>query len=70
MAPPRPPRAADPGQSACRSDEEKRGPPIQPVPVTAHAFDGDWSVEIITQQGSCDRAYRFAAPHRERLRGQ
>jgi hypothetical protein len=35
--------------------------PIQPVPVTAHAYDGDWSVQIITQQGSCDRAYRFAA---------
>ncbi len=35
--------------------------PIRPVPVTAHAYDGDWSVEIITQQGSCDRAYRFAA---------
>jgi hypothetical protein len=23
------------------------------------AFNGNWSVEVVTQQGSCDRAYRF-----------
>jgi hypothetical protein len=33
--------------------------PAQPVPATARAFDGAWSVQIITQQGPCDRTYRF-----------
>ena len=23
-------------------------------------FDGTWSVEVITEQGACDRAYRYA----------
>ena len=30
----------------------------------AHAqtnrFDGNWSVEVVTEQGACDRAYRYA----------
>ncbi|WP_414471727.1 hypothetical protein [Microvirga sp. M2] len=30
----------------------------------AHAqtkkFDGTWSVEVVTEQGACDRAYRYA----------
>ena len=33
----------------------------RPVPAVraATAFDGDWSVIIMTQSGSCDRAYRY-----------
>jgi hypothetical protein len=27
--------------------------------ATSAAFDGDWSVVIVTQSGSCDRAYRY-----------
>lgn len=23
-------------------------------------FDGSWSVEVVTQQGACDRAYRYS----------
>lgn len=23
-------------------------------------FDGNWSVEVVTEQGGCDRAYRYA----------
>ena len=23
-------------------------------------FDGTWSVEVITEQGACDRAYRYS----------
>jgi hypothetical protein len=23
-------------------------------------FDGNWSVEVVTQQGDCDRAYRYS----------
>jgi hypothetical protein len=23
-------------------------------------FDGNWSVEVVTEQGACDRAYRYA----------
>jgi hypothetical protein len=30
----------------------------RPAPVT-NAFDGDWSVVIMTQSGGCDRAYRY-----------
>lgn len=28
-------------------------------PVWAAAFDGNWSVVIITENGTCDRAYRY-----------
>lgn len=32
--------------------------------MPAHAqtkqFDGNWSVEVVTEQGGCDRAYRYA----------
>jgi hypothetical protein len=31
----------------------------EPIPATARAFDGAWSVQIITQAGPCDRTYRF-----------
>lgn len=32
-----------------------------PISATAQArsFDGTWSVEVVTEQGSCDRAYRY-----------
>jgi hypothetical protein len=35
--------------------------PVQPAPAKSvpTAFDGDWSVVIVTQSGSCDRAYRY-----------
>jgi hypothetical protein len=31
------------------------------APMSAHAapFDGNWSVEVITEKGDCDRAYRY-----------
>jgi hypothetical protein len=32
--------------------------PVRPAPV-ATAFDGDWSVVIMTQNGGCDPAYRY-----------
>ncbi|NBJ11451.1 hypothetical protein [Microvirga arsenatis] len=25
----------------------------------ANRFDGTWSVEVVTEQGACDRAYRY-----------
>jgi hypothetical protein len=33
--------------------------PARPAPPVATAFDGDWSVVIMTQSGGCDRAYRY-----------
>jgi hypothetical protein len=35
--------------------------PSRPIPAApvATAFDGDWSVVIMTQSGGCDRAYRY-----------
>ena len=31
-----------------------------PAQAQVQRFDGNWSVEIITDQGDCDRAYRYA----------
>jgi hypothetical protein len=31
----------------------------RPRPASSAAFDGDWSVLIMTQSGGCDRAYRY-----------
>jgi hypothetical protein len=31
----------------------------KPAPAATNAFDGDWSVVIMTQSGGCDRAYRY-----------
>src|SRR5689334_6656142 len=35
--------------------------PAAPAPITAGkaSYDGTWSVLIVTQQGKCDRAYRY-----------
>ena len=35
--------------------------PASPAPITAakHSFDGTWSVLIVTEKGTCDRAYRY-----------
>ena len=35
---------------------------VSALGATAHAatrFDGNWSVEVITEQGDCDKAYRY-----------
>jgi hypothetical protein len=29
------------------------------LPAQAATYDGEWSVLIVTEQGSCDRAYRY-----------
>jgi hypothetical protein len=31
-----------------------------PAIAQANRFDGTWSVEVVTQQGACDRAYRYS----------
>ena len=36
-----------------------RGPAPRPAPAAATNFDGRWSVVIVTDSGSCDRAYRY-----------
>ena len=35
--------------------------PAAPAPITAgkQSLDGNWSVLIVTEQGKCDRAYRY-----------
>lgn len=35
--------------------------PASPAPITAtkQSFDGTWSVLIMTEKGTCDRAYRY-----------
>jgi hypothetical protein len=37
--------------------------PMRPAPAAAASvaqFDGNWSVSIVTDSGSCDRGYRYA----------
>jgi hypothetical protein len=31
----------------------------RPAPAASKNFDGEWSVVIITEAGTCDRAYRY-----------
>jgi hypothetical protein len=35
-------------------------PAATPAPAQAAAYDGLWSVLIITEKGTCDRGYRYA----------
>lgn len=30
------------------------------TPKSPRAFDGRWSIEVVTERGGCDRAYRYA----------
>jgi hypothetical protein len=46
------------GQTNQRASVPPQTRPAPAVPV-ATAFDGDWSVVIMTQSGGCDRAYRY-----------
>jgi hypothetical protein len=34
--------------------------PVRPAPASVAQFDGNWSVSIVTDSGSCDRGYRYA----------
>jgi hypothetical protein len=33
---------------------------VAPRPTFAETFDGNWSVLVITERGTCDRAYRYS----------
>jgi hypothetical protein len=33
--------------------------PVLAAPPAARSFDGKWSVLVVTDQGTCDRAYRY-----------
>ena len=33
--------------------------PAAPAPAGKPGFDGNWSVLIVTEKGTCDRAYRY-----------
>jgi len=46
------------GALAAVSTRPARPAPARPLPGST-AFDGDWSVLIVTQAGPCDRAYRY-----------
>ena len=34
--------------------------PASAAPANADRYDGRWSVEVITDEGTCDRAYRWS----------
>jgi hypothetical protein len=44
---------------AASAKTPKAKTPPQPSPAPAINYDGRWSVVIITDAGSCDRAYRY-----------
>jgi hypothetical protein len=44
---------------AASAKTPKAKAPPQPRPAPAVNYDGRWSVVIITDSGSCDRAYRY-----------
>jgi hypothetical protein len=44
---------------AASAKTPKAKTPPQPRPAPAINYDGRWSVVIITDAGSCDRAYRY-----------
>ena len=44
--------------AAAKTSRAKTAPPPKPA-APAISFDGRWSVVIITDSGSCDRAYRY-----------
>ena len=44
---------------AAKMSRPKTAPPPRPTAAPAMNFDGRWSVVIITDAGSCDRAYRY-----------
>jgi hypothetical protein len=58
--PPPPPGAALP-PSGPRSTRMARvaAPPAERAPAAVNAFDGNWSVVIMTRSGGCDPSYRF-----------
>lgn len=33
---------------------------VPQVHAQTRQFDGNWSVEVVTEQGGCDRAYRYS----------
>lgn len=43
--------------ASAKPPKARTAPPPKPAP--AQNFDGRWSVVIITDAGSCDRAYRY-----------
>jgi len=44
---------------AARTSHPRTAPAPKPPAAPAMNFDGRWSVVIITDSGSCDRAYRY-----------
>ena len=36
------------------------GSVVRPSPVLADTYDGNWTVLVITDKGTCDRGYRYA----------
>ena len=44
------PSSAAPAQAA----------PANAAPASGNRYDGRWSVEVITDEGTCDRAYRWS----------
>src|SRR5271154_5966305 len=45
-------------EAAARAARPSRPAPAAPASVAQ--FDGNWSVSIVTDSGSCDRGYRYA----------
>jgi len=55
----RSPRAQSSAQAQRQDRRDARDARAQQRVVAPAAFDGDWSVAIITQSGACEPSYRF-----------
>jgi hypothetical protein len=44
---------------AAKTSHPKTASPPRPTAAPSLSFDGRWSVVIVTDSGSCDRAYRY-----------
>ncbi len=44
----------------CGASAATRAPAARPPAPSVSQFDGNWSVSIITDSGTCDRGYRYA----------
>jgi hypothetical protein len=51
--------AVVPAHSAPKQPLRKQAPPKQ-APQDEARFDGTWSVLVVTEAGTCDRAYRYS----------
>jgi hypothetical protein len=59
LGPPEPAAAAPPASAPPNRTRVPAAASVESPPAALNAFDGAWSVVIVTQSGNCDNAYRY-----------